>query len=396
MPDGPWELPKGWHWASIEEVCEYRSGIWGPDGEGPDGVPVVRSTEIDGMRVRTSGASVRLIPPKKREPYVLETGDILINKSSGSRRLVGWPVLFEHPRDGRPYLFSNFMLRLRLSDDALPWFMLFYLQSPAARRIYLEAQNTTSGLRNLRIRDFVRLPVPLPSAPEQRRIVAKLEAIFARTREAKRLQASAREDASRLLFAASSALLPSVGDDLPERWRWALLNEMCELHDAARVPVKKRERTSGDTPYCGANGVIDHVNGFTHEGEFVLLAEDGGFYGPGEDSAYIMSGRFWANNHAHVLRGAQGRLTNSFLCYWLRRADLRPFLTGATRPKLTQSSMRRLPVPVPPLPEQDTLSSRLRAIEQQITHLQAAQDSAERATQQMDQCVLDRAFRGEL
>jgi type I restriction enzyme S subunit len=168
------ELPKGWRWVRLGDVCEYRTGIWGPEASDPtQGFPIIRSTEIEGLLIRPQTASVRMVRRGQVDAYKLETGDILINKSSGSPHLVGWPAIFEDPRDGKIYLFSNFMLRLRADRRTLePWFLLYYLHSPTARSIYLGAQDTTSGLRNLRVREFMVQPIPLPPLEEQRCIVA--------------------------------------------------------------------------------------------------------------------------------------------------------------------------------------------------------------------------------
>jgi type I restriction enzyme S subunit len=108
-------LPEGWQCIKLEEMCEHRSGIWGPEAHGLiNNFPIVRSTEILGFRINPLNASVRFVPSSRAQMYILQPGDILVNKSSGSQHLVGWPAIFEDPGDGRVYLFSNFMQRLRL------------------------------------------------------------------------------------------------------------------------------------------------------------------------------------------------------------------------------------------------------------------------------------------
>lgn len=99
------------------------------------------------------------------------------------------------------------------------------------------------------------------------------------------------------------AALHEVFSKVEEKgWKRVRLGDVVEVWDKYRIPVKKDERKSGYYPYCGANGIIDYVDNYTHEGEFLLIAEDGGFYGAGETTAYIMDGKFWANNHVHVLK----------------------------------------------------------------------------------------------
>jgi type I restriction enzyme S subunit len=179
---------------------------------------------------------------------------------------------------------------------------------------------------------------------------------------------------------------------LPEGWRWVRLGEVCEVWDALRKPVKKKDRRLGDVPYCGANGIIDYVDGYTHVGEFVLLAEDGGFYGPGEPSAYMMNGRFWANNHVHVLRGKSGYLVNQFLYYWLVFCDLRPFLTGTTRPKLTQTAMHSIPIPLPPLEEQRRIVARVEELMSRIREAKRLRQEAKEEAERLWQSILSETF----
>jgi len=184
------QLPDGWKWVKLGEVCQHKTGIWGPEASNQsEGFPIVRSTEINGFLINPQTASIRSVPQAKYEIYKLETGDILVNKSSGSSHLVGWPAIFEDPNDGRIYLFSNFMLRLRVNKTILdPWFLLFYLHSPISRSIYLGAQDTTSGLRNLRVKEFLSLLIPLPPLEEQKRIVAHLQALQEKIKSLKESQ----------------------------------------------------------------------------------------------------------------------------------------------------------------------------------------------------------------
>lgn len=130
-------------------------------------------------------------------------------------------------------------------------------------------------------------------------------------------------------------------------WDYVPLEDLIDVHDGQRKPVTAKDRIQGQTPYCGANGVVDYVDGYTHDGEYLLLAEDGGRYGPGERSAYVMTGKFWANNHAHVLSPKSDRINLYYLLHYINFSDLTSFLKGATRPKLNQGDMRNIPVLLP-------------------------------------------------
>ncbi|ADC66321.1 restriction modification system DNA specificity domain protein [Ferroglobus placidus DSM 10642] len=157
-----------------------------------------------------------------------------------------------------------------------------------------------------------------------------------------------------------------LGCEIPEDWGVVKLGKVVEVWDKYRIPVKEQDRKPGPYPYCGANGIIDYVDGYTHDGEFVLLAEDGGYFGPFEKSAYIMRGKFWANNHVHILKAIANKMTSEFLMFYLNFMDLRPFLTGSTRPKLTQTDMLRIPLPKPSLPEQKAIAEILSTVDRAI------------------------------
>lgn len=120
-----------------------------------------------------------------------------------------------------------------------------------------------------------------------------------------------------------------------------------KIANSGRKPVKSSLRVSGKTPYYGANNVQDYVEGYTHDGEFLLIAEDGSA-SLDKYSIQYANGKFWANNHVHVLCGEDG-LNTRFLYHYLSAFNFNPFLTGGSRAKLTKGNMIEIPVPIPPL-----------------------------------------------
>ena len=130
------------------------------------------------------------------------------------------------------------------------------------------------------------------------------------------------------------------------------LEDCCEILDSQRVPITGSDRTSGDYPYYGANGIQDYVDDFIFDDELVLLAEDGGNFGSKtRPIAYRVSGNCWVNNHAHVLKPKAG-LDVDYLCYSLMFYDVGGMVNGATRQKLTQAAMRQMIIPKRSLDEQ--------------------------------------------
>lgn len=135
-------------------------------------------------------------------------------------------------------------------------------------------------------------------------------------------------------------------------WQTITLGELCDILDSRRKPITKRDRTPGEYPYYGATGIQDYVSGFLFDEPLVLVGEDGAKWASGENTAFAVSGKCWVNNHAHVLRPNRSLLIDSWLIHFLVHSDLSPFVSGLTVPKLNQGSLREIPIPVPPLPEQ--------------------------------------------
>ena len=129
----------------------------------------------------------------------------------------------------------------------------------------------------------------------------------------------------------------------------ASIGDICEILDSQRKPVTASYRKSGIYPYYGANGIQDFVDSYIFDGEFVLLAEDGGNFGSKEKPiAYRVSGKCWVNNHAHVLK-PKGMLNVDYLCYAIMFYDVSDLISGTTRAKLNQSAVRNMQIPLPPL-----------------------------------------------
>ena len=128
---------------------------------------------------------------------------------------------------------------------------------------------------------------------------------------------------------------------------WRPLDEVANIANNARKPVKSSLRISGNIPYYGANNIQDYVKGYTHDGEFVLIAEDGSASLENYSIQWAV-GKFWANNHVHVVNGKE-KLNNRFLYHYLTNLNFIPFLAGKERAKLTKAKLQQIPIPTPPL-----------------------------------------------
>jgi len=138
-------------------------------------------------------------------------------------------------------------------------------------------------------------------------------------------------------------------------WKTEALGSLCDILDNQRKPITKRDRTPGEYPYYGATGILDFVEGYLFDEPLVLVGEDGAKWGSGENTAFAIQGKCWVNNHAHVLRPHRSVLTDNWLIYFLVHSDISEFVSGLTVPKLNQGNLREIPLPVPPLSEQQRI-----------------------------------------
>jgi type I restriction enzyme S subunit len=160
-------------------------------------------------------------------------------------------------------------------------------------------------------------------------------------------------------------------------WEIKTIGDVCDIFDRKRKPISKRDREPGPYPYYGASCIQDYVSGYLFEGRYLLIGEDGAKWGPGEDTAYIAEGKFWVNNHAHIVKAKEGYL-DDYLRYYIKHLDLNPIVAGAIIPKLTQEKLAALEVPIPSLTEQQRIVD---ILDQEFAKIDALKANAEKSLQ---------------
>ena len=333
------------------------------------GLPVIKIAELKGG---ISGQTKFTRQTFDEDVYV-KTGDLLFSWSGQPQTSID--AFWWRGPDG---WLNQHIFRVTPRDDIISVFFYYLLRYLKPHFVGIARNKQTTGLGHVTKSDLRNIEAAYPPLGEQRAIAGVLGAIDDKI-EQNRQTAQAIERLARAIFrawfvdfepvkakAAGAASFPSMSqhvfDSLPTRfvdsesgpapegWRSGSLEDVIDIHDSRRVPLSRHERQQlrGSFRYYGATGIIDYVNDFLFDGRFVLVGEDGTVvnYQDGPVVQYVW-GKFWVNNHAHVLTGSNG-ISTEYLRELLDHINIRPFVTGAVQPKLNQRNLKSVPILVPP------------------------------------------------
>lgn len=374
---------------ALGEAGEFRSG-WTSAASRSGDLLMVRTSDIREGVIAWHSVPYCEVQPSDSTRFLLEHGDVLIARtgvgSAGNIALVSEP-----PRA----IFASYLLRFRPSEAFDGRFIGFYLQSPEGRRA-LEQRAQGATLVNLSAKRVATVQIPAPSRAEQsaladqladgqylvRRVIASLDGVLDRI--------------SSLERQTFSLALEESGVRDYARWARYRLADVTTNLDRQRVPLnaKERSRRQGDYPYYGASAVIDRVDGWTHEGTFLLVSEDGqNLVSRNAPIAFIANGRFWANNHVHVLAVAK-TVSPEYLEVILNATDLRHLLSGTAQPKLAKRNLERIEVPIPTRSVQQKVVRAANRLQEQWADLRTRAVNMRRRTINAWDVLLGTAFAG--
>lgn len=330
-------------WLQLKNLTDDRFWIMPatPNFNEQEDVPYITSKNIHGWHIHFN--RVKFISQSdyldlSRNRPILE-GDILIS-------MIGTIGEVAKVKDKDLPFYGQNMYLLRLNSNIIKSdYFLHFFDSPTIKHYFRSTKNN-SGQGYLKANNIeeLQIPIPCPSNPKkslaiQGKIVRILDAFTELTTELttelnmRKKQYNYYRDR---LFDF---------DDGEVEWKTLGDKRFFKIANSARKPVKANLRVSGKTPYYGANNIQDYVNDFTHNGEYVLIAEDGSKSLESYSIQYAM-GQFWANNHVHVVAGSN-IVNTRYLYHYLCIVNFMPFLTGGGRAKLTKGEMIKIPVPIP-------------------------------------------------
>ena len=372
-------MKAGWTTKRLGAVLEVQNG-YAFDSKrfnSSRGLPLVRIRSLkSGVETETR------FDGEYDERYLVRPGDLLIGMD-GEFGCYEWK--------GEVALLNQRVCRLHgFSGELIPRFLLYGVNG------YLKAIEDVTGystVKHLSSKQILAIEFPLPPLPEQRRIVALLDEAFAGLATAT-ANAERNLDNARELFESHLAeVFSRRGDGWVER----RLAELAENMDSRRVPITKGQRKAGPYPYYGASGVVDHVADYIFDGDALLISEDGAnLLARSTPIAFSVSGRYWVNNHAHVLC-FDDLDTQRYVEYYFESISVAEFVRGAAQPKLTQKALNAILVPLPSsVGERKAIVAELDSVSAESQRLSRLYEQRQAALADLKRSLLHQAFSGNL
>ena len=309
--------------------------------------------------------------------YIVRNDDFIYNPRISATAPVG-PI--NRNRLGRNGVMSPLYTVFRTHDiDNL--YLEFYFKSTKWHRFM--KLNGDSGARfdrfTISSTQFMEMPIPYPTLEEQQKIGEYFESLDTLIT----LHQRKCEETKKLKKFMLQKMFPKKGEKVPEirfgsftdDWEQRKLDDVVEFLDTMRKPLEGAKRISGPYPYYGASGIVDYVDGYLFDEELILLSEDGAnITDRNYPVCFLASGKYWVNNHAHVLRTKQGN-ENNFICNSLERKDYTQYNTGMAMPKLNKETCKKIPILCPGFEEQKKIGDYFRSLDNLITLHQHKQNN---------------------
>ena len=335
----PWEERK------LGEVSKYSNG-------GSYENDVVENGTYELITLKSVNMSGKLVSSGKfinRETKTLEKDTLVMILSEQAPGLLGMTAKI--PENNR-YVLNQRVAEIKPNTNIDSYFLSMSINRSQA---YFSKRGAGTKVQNISKPNVENFEFYCPSEREQQ----KIGSFFKHLDDTIALHQRKLTKLKELKQGYLQKMFPKNGSKFPQlrfagfadAWEQRKVSELADRYDNLRVPITASERVAGETPYYGANGIQDYVEGFTHNGEFVLVAEDGANDLQNYPVQYV-DGKVWVNNHVHVLQAKEERVDNKFLTNALKHTNIEPYLVGGGRAKLNADVMMKINFKVPTLPEQ--------------------------------------------
>jgi type I restriction enzyme S subunit len=256
--------------------------------------------------------------------------------------------------------------------------------------------------------------IPLPPLEEQRRIVARIEELMGRVREARRLRQEAQKDAEHLWQSVLAQTFPRPGSELPKSWRWVGLGEVSRIYAGSPAPQGGQYFREGKWPFVRVQDLgrygqttclketADYVNEYALQKYHLRLAKAWTILFPKSGAAILTNSRAvlgvdaYIVSHLAAVEPLPDRLDTYWTYFWLCTVDMKQLIDNPSYPSLRLSEISKLLIPLPPLAEQRRIVAELEAVRGRVKAVKLAQGETDSELQRLQRAILDKAFRGEL
>lgn len=338
---------EAWEQRKLGEVAQYRNGKAHENCIDENGKYIVVNSKF----ISTDGEVKKFSNKKNEALFENEIAFVLSDVPNG--RAIARTFWVEK---NDKYTLNQRIAGITPIGETFPYFLYILMN----RHPYFLAFDDGAKQTNLSVSDVMGFEAYYPKYSEQQKIGAyfrNLDHLITLQQRKLEVLKEQKKTYLKLLFPAKGQTKPALRfAGFEDEWKEVKLGEVTNRYDNLRVPVSANERISGDTPYYGANGIQDYVDGYTHDGEFILIAEDGASDLKDYPVQYV-NGKVWVNNHAHVIQGKKDLINNIFLLFAVKQINIEPFLVGGGRAKLNSDIMMKLPLHLPTLPEQEVIGS---------------------------------------
>ena len=295
----------------------------------------------------------------KASGCIPECGDILIGKDGA--RFFEDIIIYNQPE--KPALLSSIAILRCNPDIILPQFLYYICKNPVFKKDVRDNYGSGSAIPRIVLKDFKRMPISYPDLDEQRKIVASLVAIDDRILLNTAINENL-ESQAQAIFKAWFVDFEPFGGVMPEDWKIGMIKDIIELHDSKRIPLSGSEREKMDKiyPYYGATSCMDYVDNYIFDGKYLLLGEDGTVIDKnGYPILQYVEGKFWVNNHAHIITGKLG-YTVEILYLLFKQTNVKHIVTGAVQPKISQANLKKVPVTISSIKDLDAFNNIIQPI----------------------------------
>lgn len=254
-------------------------------------------------------------------------------------------------------------------------YLYYYLRSPIGQAKLHERQTGTT-VTGIKQAEFRKIEIDLPSINEQRKVASILETIDKKIVLNIQINKNLEQQARSIYRSWFIDMLPYNGI-MPSDWRVGTVSEIIELHDSKRIPLSNRERAelAKVYPYYGATSVMDYVDRYIFDGIYLLLGEDGTVVdSQGFPILQYVDGKFWVNNHAHILTGKNG-FSVEMLYILFSMTNVQSIVTGAVQPKISQFNLNKVSVTIPTSNELNSFDQTIQPFFSQIRNLKKENNS---------------------